>query len=113
MSTRKKRTTVNSSSGASSSLGEVLNPSNLLTQGVELLESNVTQLRPNQDATAATARAAYEAELAKLRKEAEELPKTKKKLLVIQQEAEAAKEIQRRRAEIAKLQEELRTIKVK
>jgi hypothetical protein len=45
-----------------------------------------------------------------LRKEDEELAKTKKKLLVIQQEAEAAKEIQRHKAEIAKLQEELHTI---
>jgi hypothetical protein len=99
--------------GASSSLDEELNPSNLLTQGEELPESNVTQLRPNQDATTARAKAAYEAELAKLRKEAEELAKTKKKLLAIQQEAEATKEIQRHKAEIAKLQEELRTIKAK
>jgi hypothetical protein len=49
--------------------------------------------------------------LAKVRKEAEELAKTKKKLLAIQQEAEATKEIQRHKAEIAKLQEELCTIK--
>jgi hypothetical protein len=88
-----------------------LNPSYLLTQGEELPESNATQPRPNQDANASTAKAAYEAELAKLRKEAEELAKTKKKLLAIQQEAEAAKEIQRHKAEIDKLQEELRTIK--
>jgi hypothetical protein len=59
------------------------------------------------------AKAVYEAELAKLRKEAEELAKTKKKLLAIQQEAEAAKEIQRHKAEFAKLQEELHTIKSK
>jgi hypothetical protein len=39
--------------------------------------------------------------------------KTKKKLLAIQQEAEVAKEIQQHKAEIAKLQEELRTIKAK
>jgi hypothetical protein len=51
--------------------------------------------------------------LAKLRKEAEKLVKTKKKLLAIQQEAEVAKEIQQHKAEIAKLQEELRTIKAK
>jgi hypothetical protein len=88
-----------------------LNPSYLLTQGEELPESNATQPRPNQDANASTAKATYEAELAKLRKEAEELAKTKKKLLAIQQEAEAAKEIQRHKAEIDKLQEELRTIK--
>jgi hypothetical protein len=48
-----------------------------------------------------------------LRREVEELAKTKKKLLAIQQEAEAAKEIQRHKAEIAKLQEKLRTIKAK
>jgi hypothetical protein len=104
MSTRKKRTTANSSRGASSSLDEELNPSNLLTQGEELPESNATQPRPNQNANATTAKAAYEAELAKLWKEAEELAKSKKKLLAIQQEAEAAKEIQRHKAEIAKLQ---------
>jgi hypothetical protein len=51
--------------------------------------------------------------LAKLRKEAEELAKAKKRLLAVQQEAEAAKEIQRQKAEIAKLQEELRSIKAK
>jgi hypothetical protein len=61
----------------------------------------------------ATTKAAYEAELAKLRKEAEELAKTKKKLLAVQQEAEAAKEIEKQKAEIAKLQEELRVIKAK
>jgi uncharacterized membrane protein (DUF106 family) len=49
--------------------------------------------------------------LAKLRKEAKELAKAKKRLLVLQQEAEAAKEIQRQKAEIAKLQEELRAKK--
>jgi hypothetical protein len=52
-------------------------------------------------------------ELVKLWREAEELAKTKRKLLAIQQEAEAAKEIQRHKAEIAKLQEDLRTIKAK
>jgi hypothetical protein len=56
---------------------------------------------------------AYEAELAKLWKEAEELAKTKNKLLAIRQEAEAAQEIQRNKAEVAKLQEELRLIKAK
>jgi hypothetical protein len=55
----------------------------------------------------------YVAELAKLRKEVDELAKTKKRLLAVQQEAEAAKEIQRHKAEIAKLQEELRLIKAK
>jgi hypothetical protein len=44
----------------------------LLTQGEELPESG-----------AATAKTAYEAELAKLRKEAEELAKTKKRLLAV------------------------------
>jgi hypothetical protein len=77
MSTRKKRTTANSSKGAFSSLDEELNLSNLLTQGEELPEPNATQPRSNQDATAAMAKAAYEAELAKLQKEAEELAKTK------------------------------------
>jgi hypothetical protein len=48
-----------------------------------------------------------------LRKEAEELAKAKKWLLAVQQEVEAAKEIQRQKAEIAKLQEELRAIKAK
>jgi hypothetical protein len=102
MSTRKKRTTANSTKGASSSLDEELNPSTLLTQGEELPEPN-----------AATAKATYEAELAKLRKEAEELAKAKKRLLAVQREAEAAKEIHRQKAEIAKLQEELRAIEAK
>jgi hypothetical protein len=102
MSTRKKRTTANSTRGASSSLDEELNPSTLLTQGEELPEPSV-----------ATAKAAYEAELAKLCKEAEELARAKKRLLAVHQEAEAAKEIQRKKAEIAKLQEELRAIKAK
>jgi hypothetical protein len=79
-----------------------LNPSTLLTQGDKLLESG-----------AATAKAAYEAELAKLCKEAEELAKAKKRLLAVQHEAEATKEIQKQKAEIAKLQEELRSIKAK
>jgi hypothetical protein len=48
-----------------------------------------------------------------LRKEADELAKTKKRLLAVQQEAEEAKEIQRHKAKIAKLQEELRLIKAK
>jgi hypothetical protein len=59
------------------------------------------------------AKAAYEAKLAKLRKEAEELAKAKKRLLAVHQEAEAAKEIQKQNAEIAKLQEELHAIKAK
>jgi hypothetical protein len=75
-----------------------LNPSTLLTQGEELPESG-----------AATAKTAYEAELAKLRKEVEELAKTKKRLLAVQHEAE----IQKQKAEFAKLQEELRAIKAK
>jgi hypothetical protein len=79
-----------------------LNPSNLLTQGEELPEPNAT-----------AAKAMYEAELAKLCKEAEELAKAKKRLPAVQQEAKAAKEIQRQKAEIAKLQEELRVIKAK
>jgi hypothetical protein len=41
------------------------------------------------------------------------LAKTKKKLLVIQHEAEAAKVIQRHKAKIAKLQEEMCIIKAK
>jgi hypothetical protein len=45
--------------GASSSLDEELNPSTLLTQGEELPEPNATAVK-----------ATYEAELAKLRKEA-------------------------------------------
>jgi hypothetical protein len=104
MSIRKKRTTANSIKGASSSLNEELNPSNLLTQREELPEPN---------ATADTAKAAYEVDLAKLRKEADELAKTKKRLLAVQQEAEEAKEIQRHKAKIAKLQEELHLIKAK
>jgi hypothetical protein len=60
----------------------------LLTQGEELLESG-----------AATARTTHEAELAKLRREAEELAKTKKMLLAVQHEAE----IQKQKVEIAKL----------
>jgi hypothetical protein len=43
-------------------------------------------------------------ELAKLRREAEELARTKKSLLAIQHEAE----IQKQKAEIANLKEELR-----
>jgi hypothetical protein len=86
MSTRKKSTTVNSIKGASSSLNEELNPSTLLTQGEELPEPG-----------AATAKAAYEAELAKLRNEAEELAKAKKRLLAIQDEADATKEIQKQK----------------
>jgi hypothetical protein len=39
------------------------------------------------------AKAAYEVELAKLRKEVEELAKVKKRLLAVHQEAKAAKEI--------------------
>jgi hypothetical protein len=79
-----------------------LNPSTLLTQGEELPESG-----------APTAKAAYETELAKLRKEAGELAKARKRLLAVQHEAEAAKEIQKQKAEIATLQEELRAIKAK
>jgi hypothetical protein len=67
MSTRKKRTTANSTKGASSSMDEEPNLSTLLTQGEALPESNP----------------AHEAELAKLRKEAEELARTKKRLLAI------------------------------
>jgi LmbE family N-acetylglucosaminyl deacetylase len=110
MSTRRKRTTTNSSKGASSSLEEELNPSNLLTQGEELPDTNANQRRPNHDATAAATKAAYEAELAKLRKEADELARTKKRLLAVQQEADAAKEIQRKKVEITKSQKELRLI---
>jgi hypothetical protein len=69
MPTRKKRTIANSTRGASSSLDEELNPSTLLNQGEELLEPS-----------AIAAKATYEAELAKLRKEAEELAKAKKRL---------------------------------
>jgi hypothetical protein len=86
ISTRKKRTTANSTKGASSSLNEELNPSTLLTQGEELPESG----------------AAHKAELAKLRREAEELARAKKRLLAIQHEAE----IQKQKAEIASLKEE-------
>jgi hypothetical protein len=93
MSTRKKRTTANSTKGASSSLDEELNPSTFLTQGEALPESGV----------------AHEAELAKLRREAEELARTKKWLLAIQHEAE----IQKKKAEIASLKEELRALKAK
>jgi hypothetical protein len=100
MSTRKKRTTANSTRGASSSLDEELNPSTLLNKGEELPEPSAT-----------AAKATYEAELAKLCKEAEELAKDKKRLLAVQQEAKAAKEIKRQKADIAKLQEELRAIK--
>jgi hypothetical protein len=46
-------------------------------------------------------------------KETEELAKDKKRLLAVQHEAEAAKEIQKQKAETAKLQEELRAIKAK
>jgi small-conductance mechanosensitive channel len=72
MSTRNKRTTANSIRGTSSSLNEELNSSNLLTQGEELPEPNAT-----------AAKATYEAKLAKLRKEAEELAKAKKRLLAV------------------------------
>jgi hypothetical protein len=65
----------------------------LLTQGEALPESS----------------AAHEAELAKLRREAEELARTKKRLLAIQHEAE----IQKKKAEIASLKEELRALKAK
>jgi small-conductance mechanosensitive channel len=92
MSTRKKRTTANSTRGASSSLDEELNPSTLLTQGEELPESG-----------AVTPKATYEAKLAKLCKEAEELAKAKKRMLAVQHEDEVAKEIQKQKAEIAKL----------
>jgi flagellar motility protein MotE (MotC chaperone) len=93
MSTRKKRTTANSTKGASSSLDEEPNLSTLLTQGEALPESG----------------AAHEAELAKPRREAEELARTKKRLLAIQHEAE----IQKQKAEIASLKEELRALKAK
>jgi hypothetical protein len=75
-----------------------LNASTFLTQGEELPESG-----------AATARTAHEAELDKLRREAEELAKTKKRLLAVQHEAE----IQKQKVEIAKLQEELCALKAK
>jgi hypothetical protein len=88
MSTRKKRTTTSSTRGASSFINDELNPSTLLTQGEELPEPS-----------AATAKATYEAELAKLCKEAEEPAKAKKRFLAVQHEAEAAKEIQRQKAD--------------
>jgi hypothetical protein len=93
MSTRKKRTTANSTKEASSSMNKEPNLSALLTQGEALPESNL----------------AHKAELAKLRKEAEELARTKKRLLAIQHEAE----IQKQKAEIASLKEEPRALKVK
>jgi hypothetical protein len=93
MSTRKKRTTANSTKGVSSSVDEEPNLSTLLTQGEALPESNP----------------AHEAELAKLRKKAEELARTKKRLLAIQHEAK----IQKRKAEIASLKEELCALKAK
>jgi flagellar motility protein MotE (MotC chaperone) len=65
----------------------------LLTQGEALPDPNPT----------------HEAELAKLHKEAEELARTKKRLLAIQHEAE----IQKQKAEIASLNEELRALKAK
>jgi cytochrome c1 len=105
MSTRKKRSTANSSKGASSSLEEELSPSNSLTQGEEPTDLNANQPRPNHDVIAAKAKAAYEVELAKLQKEADEVDKTKKRLLAVQQEVDAAKGMQRQKAEIAKLQE--------
>jgi hypothetical protein len=74
-------------------MDEEPNLSTLLTQGEALPESNP----------------AHEAELAKLRKEAEELARTKKRLLAIQHEAE----IQKQKAEIASLKEELRALKAK
>jgi hypothetical protein len=93
---KKKRTTTNSSKVAPLSLEEELNPSNLLNQGEEVPDPNLNQPRPNQEATAA-----------------DELAKIKKRLLVVQQEADAAKEIQRQKVEIAKLNKELRIIKAK
>jgi hypothetical protein len=93
MPTRRKRTTTNSTKGASSSLDEELNPSTLLTQGEALPESGAT----------------HEAELAKLRREAEELARTKKRLLAIQHEAK----IQKQKAKITSLKEELCTLKAK
>lgn len=58
-------------------------------------------------------RASYEAELARLRCEVDELAKAKKRMLAEQQEEEAAKEIQKAKDEISKLQEELCAIKAK
>jgi hypothetical protein len=72
MTIRKKRTTANSTRGALSSLDEELNPSTLLTKGEELPEPNTT-----------ASKASYEAELAILHKEAEELDKAKKRLLAV------------------------------
>jgi hypothetical protein len=74
-------------------MDEELNLSTLLTQGEALPEPDATR----------------EAELAKLRKEAEELARTKKRLLAIQHEAE----IQKQKAEIASLKEELHALKAK
>jgi hypothetical protein len=74
-------------------MDEEPNLSTLLTQGEALPEPG----------------AAHEAELAKLRKEAEELARTKKRLLAIQHEVE----IQKQKAEIASLKEELRALKAK
>jgi hypothetical protein len=89
----KKRTTANSTKGVSSSLDEELNPSTLLTQEEALTESGT----------------AHEVELAKLRREAKELARTKKRLLAIQHEAG----IQKQKAEIASLKEELHVLKAK
>jgi hypothetical protein len=72
MTIRKKRTTANSTRGALSSLDEELNPSTLLTKGEEVPEPNAT-----------ASKASYEAELAILHKEAEELAKAKKRLLAV------------------------------
>jgi hypothetical protein len=74
-------------------MGEEPNLSTLLTQGEALPESNP----------------AHEAELAKLRREAKELARIKKRLLAIQHEAG----IQKQKAEIASLKEELRALKAK
>jgi hypothetical protein len=74
-------------------MDEEPNLSTLLTQGEALPESNP----------------AHEAEVAKLRKEAEELDRTKKRLLAIQHKAE----IQKQKAKIASLKEELRALKAK
>jgi hypothetical protein len=102
MSARKKRTTTNYTRGASSSLDEELNPSTLLTQGEEVPEPSAVE-----------AKAMYKAELAKLRKEDEELAKAKKRLLTVQHEAEVAKKNSHEKVEITKLQEELCAIKAK
>jgi hypothetical protein len=74
-------------------MDEEPNVSTLLTQGEALPEPGAT----------------HEAELAKLRKEAEELARTKKRILAIQHEAE----VQKQKAEIASLKEELRALKAK